>query len=298
MHSHLPGALRALLTGIVDYAGLFPPAGLGMEEAVANFAAYHASSERWMLARFVVPAARLDEFSVAAAPHLRAGARWRLSALVGPETGDDLASVSEFNSGSLADTATVDAVEAKAANPAGIERLAAALPHGLQAFVEIPAAADPAPLVEAIGAARLAAKVRTGGVTPDLFPTTAALARFAATCAAAGVPFKATAGLHHPVRDDYRLTYEPGSASCTMFGFLNLFLAAAFLRRGMSRADAEHLLEERDTSSLTFTDHEARWRDHTVSTGAIADARARLAISFGSCSFREPVEETRALMDR
>ncbi|HEX5580971.1 MAG TPA: hypothetical protein VFX39_05285 [Gemmatimonadaceae bacterium] len=295
MPSHLPGALRALLTGIVDYAGLFPPAGLGMDEAVSCFASFQAHPARWMLGRFVVPAERLDEFAAAATPHLRGGTRWRLTALVGPETGDDLARVAEFNCGTLADGAVIDAVEAKAAAPAGIERLAAAVPPGLTTFVEIPAAADPAPLVAALAASRLAAKVRTGGVTPDLFPTSAALARFVVACAAARVPFKATAGLHHPIRADYRLTYEPESASCTMFGFLNLFLAAALARQGVPEADVAQLLEEDDASSLSFTDHEARWRDHAVSTTALAETRARFAISFGSCSFTEPVHEVAAL---
>ena len=295
MTLHFPLSLRALLTGIVDYAGLFPPAGLGMDEAVSSYAAHHADPARWMLGRFVVPASRLDEFAAAAAPHMRGGARWRLSELVGPETGDDLARVAEFNCGTLADGVAIDTVEAKAVTPGGIERLAAAVPPGLITYVEIPVSADPAPLVAAISAARLAAKVRTGGVTPDLFPTAPALARFVATCAAAGVSFKATAGLHHPIRADYRLTYEPGSARHTMFGFLNLFLAAALVRQGMPEPDAVRLLEESDPSSLAFTDDEARWRDHAIPTAAITEARARFAIAFGSCSFTEPVAEIAAL---
>ena len=298
-HPPLPRSLRALLDQVVDYAGLFPPAGLGMTEAVARYAAYTADPDAWMLGRFVVPASRLDEFAGAARPHLRGGARWRLSALVGPETGDDLARVAEFDAGiGGVDGAVVDTVEAKVATPAGVERLAAALPPGITAFVEIPASADPAPLLAAVAAARLAAKVRTGGVTGELFPSAGSLARFLGACLDARVPFKATAGLHHPLRAEYRLTYEAGSAECTMFGYVNLFLAAVLLREGMPAAELPTLLEERDAGRLRFTDDGVRWGDHAATTDAIAEARARFAISFGSCSFREPVDEARLLWGR
>src|SRR5215471_10308407 len=54
-------SLRILLTHLIDYAGLFPPAALEMPEAQRNYAAYRAGEYSWMLGRFVVPAARLDE---------------------------------------------------------------------------------------------------------------------------------------------------------------------------------------------------------------------------------------------
>ena len=55
-------ALRSLLTGLIDYAGLFPPAGLGMEAAVRNYDSYVRDEHAWMLGRFIVPAARLAEY--------------------------------------------------------------------------------------------------------------------------------------------------------------------------------------------------------------------------------------------
>src|SRR5438034_7858967 len=54
-------SLRALLTGVIDYAGLFPPAGLPLEQAIRNYARYRQEPESWMLGRFVCPAARLAE---------------------------------------------------------------------------------------------------------------------------------------------------------------------------------------------------------------------------------------------
>src|SRR5262245_38924762 len=56
-------ALRALLGGIIDYAGLFPPAQLPLEEAIRNYARYRTEPESWMLGRFVIPATRLKELA-------------------------------------------------------------------------------------------------------------------------------------------------------------------------------------------------------------------------------------------
>ena len=57
-------SLRALLEEVIDYAGLFPPSQLSMQEAVVNYAAYRSGELGWMLGRFVVPTARLDEFLI------------------------------------------------------------------------------------------------------------------------------------------------------------------------------------------------------------------------------------------
>src|SRR2546423_1836878 len=75
----------ALMRGLVDYAGLFPPAALQMPEAVSNYAAYVSSRDGWMLGSFVLGADRLDELSEATQSLDLLSAPWRLSALVGPD---------------------------------------------------------------------------------------------------------------------------------------------------------------------------------------------------------------------
>ena len=55
--------LRSLLTGLVDYAGLFPPAELAMAQAVEKYASYRKGAHTWMLGRFVLPVPRLEEFA-------------------------------------------------------------------------------------------------------------------------------------------------------------------------------------------------------------------------------------------
>ena len=296
-----PAALRALLAGIVDYAGLFPPAALDMPAAGANYAAYRAGADRWALGRFVVPASRLGEFEREAAPRLPKTAdtaAWRLSALLGAPTDDDLAAVRDFNrrhADPRAGHAVVDTLEAKASTPDEVARLAGRTGGDFELYVEIPVAAEPAPLLEAIRDAGARAKVRTGGVTADAFPPAAQLARFVAACARTCVPFKATAGLHHPLRASYRLTYAADSASATMYGFLNVFLAAALLRAGMPEGELPALLEESRPDAFHFDAGEARWRDWRANRDILAETRAGCAIAFGSCSFEEPIGELRKM---
>ena len=116
-----------------------------------------------------------------------------------------------------------------------------------------------------------------------------------AACAAHGVAGKCTAGLHHPLRGEHALTYEPGCARGTMYGFVNVFLAAALLRAGHAPAGVRPLLEERDPAAFAFDDAGASWRGMRVDVGTIADARAHGAVSFGSCSFDEPVRDLQTL---
>jgi hypothetical protein len=293
-------SLRALLDHAIDYAGLFPPAALSMREAVAAYHEHRRDPDAWALARFVVPVTRLDELAAERrAQHaaLLATDRWLLSALVGANRRDELGEVAAFN---LRDTHTsggarIDALELRADSPDAVAHALSLVPGTLERFVEIPLDGDLDALIAAIREGHAMAKVRTGGVTGAAFPSAERLAAFLASCVRHGVAFKATAGLHHPLRAEYRLTYDADSARGPMFGFLNVFLAAAALRAGSSIDDATRLLEERDASAFTVDDEAIAWHGVRLGRDAI-EATRRLAIrSFGSCSFREPVDELATL---
>jgi hypothetical protein len=295
--SRSPKSLRVLLTRIVDYAGLFPPAHLGMKEAVANYAAYLEGPHSWMLGRFVVPAARLDEFDAAAAEHLPKGGGshpWQLSALVSADTGTDVDRMLRFNcshwEGSPTGHAVIDSAELKVTQPDEIDTLARRLPGSFRYFFEHPLEPDPQPFIAAAAHAGVAVKARTGGITATAFPSAETVARFLGACVRAGAAFKVTAGLHHPVRGEYRLTHETDAPCGTMLGYVNVFLAAAALTGGESVATARMLLHRTDIETLAFGPNGARWGDVVISFDAIVRTR-ELAIGFGSCSFREPVDE-------
>lgn len=280
--------LGALLDGLVDYAGLFPPAALSMPEAVGAYARHSRGPHSRMLGRFVLPVARLGEFAHAAGD---AGEEWRLAVLAGP---DDAGEIARFN-GAHVGRYQADTIEARASDHETIWRLSSAYDESYVVYVEIPSAEDPEPLVTELAARGMRAKIRTGGVTADAFPEARDIVRFLAACARHGVPFKATAGLHHPLRGEYPLTYAPESPRGMMYGFLNVFLAATLLYDGADESDVAPLLEEWDAGSLAIGDDAISWRGHSVTAGEIARAREAFAASFGSCSFEEPVQDLATL---
>ena len=294
--------LRSLLENLIDYAGLFPPAELPMAEAVKNFAAYRQSEHNWMLGKFIVPAARLEEFEQAAAkfwPLDSDTGFWKLSALGGVNLKDDLANINRFSRrrtvGEAAAAVMIDTIEFKASTVAEIQTAMRVMHPTLTCFIEIPIDGDPKELIQAIGEQGAFAKVRTGGITADAFPSSQNLARFLATCAEEDVGFKATAGLHHPLRSVNRLTYKPDSPSAMMHGFLNVFLAAAFAQSGASTEQLVEILNEASLEAFQFEERSVTWRDEMVVVGHIRNARHLFSMSFGSCSFTEPIEDLQRL---
>jgi hypothetical protein len=292
--------IRDLLTGLIDYAGLFPPAALEMAAATRNYATYCQGPDAAWLGRFVIPVARLEEFERAASGLWPGSAEqrstgWRLSALNGPSLKSDLDRIAEFNHRHAADGAVIDALEIKAAHSGEIEAAARAIPDSIIPYFEIPITDDPADLVATIAETGARAKVRTGGVSAESFPTPFNLARFIKTCADEDVAFKATAGLHHPIRSINRLTYEPESAEALMHGFLNLFLAAVFAQTGMEFERLVELLEERSWEAFQLEADGVDWRGHLVVRSHVRNSRRLFAIAFGSCSFVEPVDELKKI---
>jgi len=291
-------AVDALLFGLVDYAGLFPPAGEGMRDALENYAAYRASDDRSALGRFIVPASRLKELEDSARDLMPRGGGvepWHLSVLVAGDVSSAAEEMLRFNrrhqSGSDDGNAVIDVAELKAGTTDDVAMQRAQLPVSFTPYFEIPITGDVGPLVKAIARAGARAKVRTGGVTPESIPPADQVMAFIAACRREAVPFKATAGLHHPIRGTYKLTYESSSPVGKMYGFLNVFVAAALMYAGESEEKGIAVLEESDPSAFAFDDDAIVWRDNRISAEQIEASRRHFAISFGSCSFREPIDE-------
>ena len=293
------------MTHLIDYAGLFPPAALDMQSAVKNYALYRKNTDSRWLGRFILPVAGLDEFENAVEGILPDGGWegddfWRLSALTGSDLSTDLSRIARFNHkyatlDSPVGVATIDTIETKAESSSEIVAAKRLVPEKLTTYFEIPIAQDPTELIRTIGEQGAFAKVRTGGVTADAFPTSQNLARFLAACAEEDVAFKATAGLHHPLRAVNRLTYKPDSQSAMMHGFLNVFLAAAFAQNGLGVGQLTAILEETSMEAFRFEEGCVYWRDEMLVVGHIRNARHLFSISFGSCSFTEPIEDLQRL---
>jgi hypothetical protein len=308
-------SLRALLDGVIDYAGLFPPARLPLEQAVRNYLHYRRDPESWMLARFVCPAARLaesgallqdagqGEASVPLAVLGRGGDTLREFTEGWPE---DLKAILAFRH-RFSGRAAVEVLELRWPCGGGIEDLLAtvweehALLHQaaepLAMFFEIPFTGE-WPTRQAVLLAvnrgaperdRIGVKFRCGGVQPEAFPTPGDVASVITSGRDAGVPLKFTAGLHHPFR-----RFDPG-LHVRMHGFVNVFGAAVLAHaRGLSEEQLRPILEDEDAGDFVFDDAGMRWKDYRASTEEIVAARRRV-VSFGSCSFEEPRDDLRAL---
>jgi hypothetical protein len=290
-------AIRTLLAKSIDYAGLFPPAELDMGIALENYARYSSGPSSWALGRFIVPVGRLPELELGLKhiPDRPVDWPWRLAALMGVNVGADLQLVDAFNRRHINTGATVDTLEVKATSENGVGEIIRLVPSSFQTYIEIPIDRPPDSLIAAIGLGGRRAKVRTGGVTGNAFPRTEDLIRFLRESVRLGVPFKATAGLHHPLRAAYPLTYAEDSPSGTMFGFLNLLLAVAFLRSGMEEPEVARVLEEGKPQAFQADDSEITWRNRRLDLKALSDARQLGMISFGSCSFTEPIADLESL---
>jgi hypothetical protein len=290
------GSARVLLAGVVDYAGLFPPARVSMAEAVEEYAAARQGADAWMLGRFVLPATRLAEFAAARPAAGGPAPVWSLSAIVGAVSEGDRDQVRQFNRESARHGAVVDTVESRPLTPDGIDWLAETFGAGFEVYVEVTPGPDAVAWLERVKARGLCAKVRTGGLTAQAFPSPDALVAFLDAVVRIGVPFKATAGLHHAVRGAYRLGYEPDAASAPMYGYLNVLLATAALGAGQPAAVARDLLTRDDTSDLVFSADAVQWGGAAFAADGLGRVRTRHLVSFGSCSFREPSGEYRALV--
>jgi hypothetical protein len=290
-------AIRTLLQESIDYAGLFPPAELDMGTAVANHARYAAGPASWALGRFIVPVSRLEELEHALTKlgWIPSGAPWRIAALLGQELEADLKDIEAFNHRHRKAGTTIDSVEVKATSEGYIGEIIQIVPSTLQTYIEVPIESDPSNLIRRISRGGRRGKVRTGGVTQEAFPRAPDLLRFLRAAVDNGVPFKATAGLHHPFRAMYRLTYAENSPMGRMFGFLNLMLAVAFLRSGMNEPHVMEVLEEEDPRAFQADDSGISWQGHRVGLDALSDSRRLGMVSFGSCSFTEPIADLQSL---
>lgn len=296
-------SLQALLRGALDYAGLFPPAGLALEPALRNHAQYVRDADAWMLGAFILPVA---QFSAAARDLSQFDAEHplRVSAL-GPKTEN----ASAFSS---ALSAAVDSIQAFRSGAGVIEQFEMPLPADfnkntlseirsrvlnakLKTFWEAPA--DAAERTIGLLAAnnadcageKLGFKLRTGGVIAEAFPSSAQIAAALTAAATNKVPIKFTAGLHHPVR----LFHD--SVQTRMHGFLNVLGAGVLtLEHGWTEKQIVEMLEDEDPASFSCDEDFFAWRDARISAERIAVHR-EVVTSFGSCSFDEPRDDLRAL---
>ncbi len=316
----MQATLRALLTGVIDYAGMFPPASLPLEQSIRNYLRYLTEAESWMLGRFICPAAKLHELT----PYLQGLDLSRpllISAL-----GKGGNTVPEFVDNLRKDRDAILAFHEQFQGLADVDIFEVRIPAELTApgkdavkvggrefipeirgFVEAPYRPESPELRELLTSHfhdaqtllvpdllpsyrshEVGFKFRCGGTELSDYPSPKDLASVIETCVF-GPALKFTAGLHHPIR------HFNQASGVAMHGFINVFVAA--LLHKTHRVPAEPILADEDASHFVFTDTEVRWKDCKLSAEAVRLIRQfrDKVVSFGSCSFDEPRDDLRKL---
>ncbi|SRR5579871_5285432 len=303
-------SLRALLTELIDYAGLFPPSKLPLDQAIRNYARYRQEDDAWMLGRFIIPASRLEDLEPYHDELFRVNPPFAFSVL-GRGGGtlteflgnlrEDLRDIAAFRK-RHGQCVTVDVLEIRLP----LDLIDPSLPESdlslsktlrvfpmvdLFPFCESPD--RPEELVKQLSRLpgdNVGFKLRCGGLEASAFPSSERVATVLHGCLRATLAFKATAGLHHPLP-----RFDP-EVKARMHGFINVFLAGALAYScNLSIEQIRGLLDDDQANHFSFTNKQASWRKHRTTTAEIAAARRDFMRSFGSCSFEEPCEDLRRL---
>ncbi|MBD2354179.1 hypothetical protein H6G41_05995 [Tolypothrix sp. FACHB-123] len=281
----MDASLKALLSSVVDYAGLFPPAKLELQPAMANYAQYQRTPYSWMLGRFILPSSRLQEFEQLLPDY---PAQWLLSIIMTGDLQKALAQLKSLNNPKIA----IASLEFPPLPPREIENILPLIPPEVESFFEIPFNSDLQSYLSVLQHPRAAAKIRTGGVTVDAFPNFAQLYQSIFAFAQAQIPFKATAGLHHLLFSKHPVSSEANSPVAWMHGFLNVaILAALIYQQKLTPELAVEILEETFLNNFQFTSDRLSWKDYQLNISEITSARNNFFRSFGSCSFQEPIDD-------
>lgn len=272
--------VAASVSGLFDYAGLFPPAALSMADAAEEY-------RRWcdepLTAAFVCPPDRLAELSTCFGNDQALPVAVLLADPTQPfETPVGVQVVS---------------LETKTPTPAGrkaLARLADRLAdegHEPAPFVEVPFGEGLSDALAELAEADLGAKVRLGGMTPAAFPMTDDVAVFIVEAVDLRLEVKLTAGLHHPVTGEHPISAkDPSLGVARMFGFLNCVLAFAAAESLEAPRSLVARILEAPADAMRWSEQAVEVCDEAISVEALADARDALT-SIGSCSILEPVAD-------
>ncbi|RBW69051.1 hypothetical protein DS031_13905 [Bacillus taeanensis] len=307
-------SLYPFLHQLIDYAGMFPPTNLPLDEAIHNYASYQRNQDSWMLGPFIISESRLEELN----PYLTLFSKEQPLTLsvVGTKTSNP----TDYHKSLQSCLEKIDGFRKRHGEVVQITTLEMPLPPyvpdinllaitsqktmklGLQIYCEVPIPFNnewEETLLKSLNAIAahnndnplsLGFKLRTGGVTADSFPTPKQVAAAIKGCQERNLTMKFTAGLHHPIRM-YR--EEIGAK---MHGFINVFVAGMLTHLyQLDLETIENILSDEDVNSFTFHWDEISWRDLKLTGSEIKNLRQSALRSYGCCSFNEPCEDMKSL---
>ena len=304
---------------LIDYAGLFPPASLDLKTSFFNYIKYLQSQYNWLLSKFIVPAKRLPELaSLIEDEKIILEKPIHFSILGGKEVAlskffdalsDDINRIREFKS-KFGDETITETYEVSIPlellvipdNKTIVDfftkvssYIFGKLNKNISVFYEAVPNKDLALIAQSITMFNLMGhfagfKMRTGGVEASAFPPPEKIAHALKICSEHETPVKCTAGLHHPFRHFNK------SVNTKMHGFMNVFCAGIFAYNlDLNEYELTRMLLEENPANFKFSNDSISYENYEVFEEEISDAREKFMISFGSCSFEEPIEDLKSL---
>tara|TARA_R110002124_G_scaffold246052_2_gene411147 strand:- start:8597 stop:9589 length:993 start_codon:yes stop_codon:yes gene_type:complete len=326
----LKHSIQPFLSQILDYAGLYPPASLPLNDAFGEYIKHYQSNEFWMLSKFVAGTNYLSDLVELINAYEESPKPFLITAVAAQSV-----SLQGFKQVVVATKKTITNAVNKSSKEIRVPSLEIKLPENLFK------AADTTELQEAIEYAvnemtsspilpyeiffeisgfafeqtnidlivdmlsnhlavlaskdleyfsNIGFKIRCGGVEAFQFPPIDYLAHAIHSSVQKKIPLKFTAGLHHPVR------HYNSTVSTKMHGFLNVFGATLLCHhKGLSKAEVRNMLEDENPNNFIFSDAQFIWKDYSIASDEIQLLRSHYVTSFGSCSFDEPVEDLQEL---
>ena len=328
----MKNSLEKFMNGLIDYAGLFPPAKLPLDEAIDEYIAHFSEEKKWMLGRFIIPISKLNELEKYISKFNEIGTL-RLSVLGGQSTSDkefleqtekEISIINKYrekHNGKI----TIEVIETKLPSESPSKEVMVKIVNLLNTndlehyheFPELPYVGinyatnedegewdeKITPTIEMISKLeKTGIKLRCGGIVKEAFPSVEQVAAMIQNCSISKVPLKFTAGLHHPIR------HHSSEYDTEMHGFINMFGASAFASTFPKPKNEQekfrmfillsHMIDCQNESDFEFLDDKMTWkvgddRDSRfeISKETIVQSRENAAISFGSCSFQEPIDD-------
>ena len=310
--------LKNFCAKMIDYAGLFPPANLQLPQAFHNFVFYSQGEYKWMLGKFIIPAKRLGELGEildgmeiedVIPLSVLGSSEEKITGFIDNFSGD-IKAISDFKE-KYGSKVSIDAFEVRLpgelfetdVNDGMLDlminittELENTLGKSIPVFYEVTLSSEyEAEIIRAVETIAsldkgCGYKLRTGGVEAAAFPEPGVIAFAIMTCCEFSVPMKCTAGLHHPIR------HYNEEVSAVMHGFMNVFAAGVLAyTNNLDEEELTEVLTDEDPYEFTFNENGFAWNEMEVSNKEIKEARHGFMLSYGSCSFDEPIEDLKTM---
>lgn len=277
-HPQIVSNTRDLFGSLFDDAAIFPPGNKALDQAVVDHVRLAQGDLAALLGSFVVSDSRIDDLGKVATearsellplsvtvrhPSILGQLRERLSVL---NLVDQVLSLEMV----IPNSVDVDSAIAQITHSANT-----AWPGHVDVYIEVPRNNRRHTVLAAISRSPFRAKFRTGGTEAALYPSSSELAESILSAVQLGIAFKATAGLHHAIRNRDPVT------GFEQHGFLNVMMAVEACLAGSAVQQVAEILDCRNGDLV------ARWA-HGLLTEKARSLR-HFFRAFGTCSIAEPV---------